>query len=76
MNNCFIKFLKLQKFGSTKYERKKRENQSKNKKNLMKLRKKIFKIIFGFIQREISFSSKNVFSLAKLSAIFYHISSN
>ena len=27
-NNCFIKFLKLQKFGSTNYERKKRENPS------------------------------------------------
>ena len=28
-NNCFIKFLKLQKFGSSKYERKKGENPSK-----------------------------------------------
>ena len=27
-NNYFIKFLKPQKFGSTKYERKKRENPS------------------------------------------------
>ena len=27
-NNCFIKFFKLQKFGSTKYERKKGENPS------------------------------------------------
>ena len=28
LNNCFIKFLKLQKFGSTKCERKKGENAS------------------------------------------------
>ena len=31
-NNCFIKFLKPQKFGSTKYERKKGENCSEIKK--------------------------------------------
>ena len=30
-NNCFVKFLKLQKFGSTKYERK--------RENLMKMRR-------------------------------------
>ena len=36
-NNCFIKFLKLQKFGSKKYERKKRENPSESK-NVMKMR--------------------------------------
>ena len=36
-NNCFIKFLKLREFGSTKYERKKRENGSKSKKNIVKM---------------------------------------
>ena len=37
-NNCFIKFLKLQNFGSTKYERRKRENPSEIEKNLIKMR--------------------------------------
>ena len=35
-NNSFIKFLQLQKFGSTKYERKKRANPSEIEKNLMR----------------------------------------
>ena len=34
-NNCLIKFLKLQKFGSMKYEERKSE---RNRKNLMKMR--------------------------------------
>ena len=33
-NNCFIKFLKLQKFESTKYERKKGENPNEIEKTL------------------------------------------
>ena len=37
-NNCFLKFLKLQKFGSTKYERKKARNFEQNQENLMKMR--------------------------------------
>ena len=35
-NNYFIKFLKPQKFGSTKYERKKRENPSEIEKTWWK----------------------------------------
>ena len=31
-NNCFIKFLKLQKFGSTKYERTEERKSERNKK--------------------------------------------
>ena len=30
-NNCFIKFLKLQKFGSTKYKRKKARTSEQNR---------------------------------------------
>ena len=35
-NNCYIKFLELQKFGSTKKERKKRENTSEIEKMTMR----------------------------------------
>ena len=38
-SNCFIKFLKLKKIGSTKYARKKREHPNESeKKNLMEMR--------------------------------------
>ena len=36
-NNCFSKFLKLQKFKNTKYGRKTRKSE-RNRKNLMKMR--------------------------------------
>ena len=35
--------------------------------------RKVFSSFFGFIQRKISLSSENIFSLATLSAIIYHI---
>ena len=41
-----------------------------------KLSKKIFFFFFGFIQRKISLSGENIFSLATLSTIIYHIRSN
>ena len=106
-NNCFIKFLKLQKFEVRNTSVKNEKIRAKSKKNLMKMQccvtpcghthhkkhflpfrvllnvgldtnfpQKIFFFFFGFIQRKISLSCENIFSLATLRAIIYHIRSN
>ena len=104
-NNCFIRFLKLQKFEVRNTSEKSDKIYLMKMRNVLRdtlwsdRRRLITKNIsclfayfltsalhpnfpqkgffsFGFIQKKISLSGENIFSLATLSAIIYHIRSN